>query len=139
MNLRVRYCTEADRSAWDAFVDKTPEATFFHRFGWRRVLREAFGHQPHFLLAEQINELEGLLVEPAEALWLGHVRGTIAAYRGEDMEPLARRFHEESRLVDDPQYRATGAELLLIQLLVNGRSADAQEFEGVFTSALDSF
>ncbi len=70
---------------------------------------------------EQIEELEGLIVEPGEALWLGHLRGTIAAYRGVDMEPLARQFQEQSRVVDDLQYQATGAELLLIQLLVDGR------------------
>jgi class 3 adenylate cyclase/tetratricopeptide (TPR) repeat protein len=70
---------------------------------------------------EMIEELEGLLVEPAEAMWLEHLRGSIAAYRGADVEALARRLHEEARTVDDAQYRATAAELLLIQLLVRDR------------------
>ena len=69
----------------------------------------------------QLEELEGLIVEPGEVLWLEHLRGSIAAYRGEDVEALALQLHRESGSVDDPQYRATGAELLLIHLLVADR------------------
>lgn len=70
---------------------------------------------------EMIDELDGLLIEPADAMWLEHLRGTIAAYRGTDVEELARRLHAEAQSVDDVQYRATAAELLLIQLLIAGR------------------
>ncbi len=38
-------------AAWDAFVLACPQATFFHRAGWQRILRDVFGHEPHFLLA----------------------------------------------------------------------------------------
>lgn len=55
MTLTVRHATQQDQAAWDAFVDSCPQATFFHRFGWRRVLQEAFGHASHFLLAEEAN------------------------------------------------------------------------------------
>jgi class 3 adenylate cyclase/tetratricopeptide (TPR) repeat protein len=70
---------------------------------------------------EHAAEMEELLVEPAESLWLDHLRGTIAAYRGEDVESLARELYEGSRLVDDAQYRATGTEVLLIKLMIDGR------------------
>ena len=53
MTVRVRQCTGSDKAAWDAFVEQHPQATFFHRFGWRRVLQDAFGHTPYFLMAEQ--------------------------------------------------------------------------------------
>jgi FemAB-related protein (PEP-CTERM system-associated) len=53
MTLQVRQCTDRDRTAWDTFVDSSPQATFFHRFGWQRVLRDAFGHATWFLLAEE--------------------------------------------------------------------------------------
>jgi len=53
MTVTVRQCTDDDRAAWDAFVESAPQATFFHRFGWRRVLQDAFGHTPYFLLAEE--------------------------------------------------------------------------------------
>jgi hypothetical protein len=37
MNLIVRFADDADAGAWDAFVLALPEATFFHRYGWRRL------------------------------------------------------------------------------------------------------
>ncbi len=61
MALTVRPAGEADAAAWDAFVFALPEATFFHRFGWKRVIEVAFGHRTHFLLAEENGEIRGVL------------------------------------------------------------------------------
>jgi len=38
---------------WDAFVDSCPEATFFHRAGWRRVIEKSFGQKTHFICTER--------------------------------------------------------------------------------------
>ena len=38
-----------------------PQATFFHRAGWQRVLREVFRHDTHFLYAEADGRIEGVL------------------------------------------------------------------------------
>lgn len=46
---------------WERFVERCPEATFFHRAGWRDVLVHAFGHAPHFLYAEEGGEIVGVL------------------------------------------------------------------------------
>lgn len=46
---------------WEQFVADHPDSTFFHRFAWSRVLRRAFGHKPHFLLARRKNALVGVL------------------------------------------------------------------------------
>jgi len=51
---------------WDAFVEACPEATFFHRAGWKRVLEAGLGHDAPFLYAEREGEIEGVLP-------LGHV------------------------------------------------------------------
>ena len=32
---------------------RLPEATFFHRAGWQGILRDVFGHDSHFLYAEE--------------------------------------------------------------------------------------
>lgn len=61
MSLIVRPARAGDAAAWDAFVLALPEATFFHRFGWKRVLEDAFGHRSHFLLAERDGRIEGVL------------------------------------------------------------------------------
>lgn len=61
MPLTVRPARQGDAAAWDAFVLAHPEATFFHRFGWKRVIEEAFRHRTHFLLAERDGRVEGVL------------------------------------------------------------------------------
>ena len=68
MNARVseQICTvrpmqDSDAAAWDAFVQVCPEATFFHRAGWRDVITRAFGHRTHFLLAEANGAIQGVL------------------------------------------------------------------------------
>ena len=50
-----------DQARWDAFVETCPQATFFHRAGWQRVIEEAFGHRTWFLYAERDGEIEGVL------------------------------------------------------------------------------
>ena len=61
MSLHLRVATEADGAAWDAFVDQQPDASFFHRWGWREVIGKAFGHDIHYHLAERDGRLQGIL------------------------------------------------------------------------------
>lgn len=58
---RLAATDAAGHTKWDAFVDTCPDATFFHRAGWQRVLRDAFGHDTHFLYAEQNGRITGVL------------------------------------------------------------------------------
>lgn len=50
---------EADR--WDAFAMQCPEATFFHRYGWKTVIEQAFGHRTWFFAAESGGTIQGIL------------------------------------------------------------------------------
>lgn len=59
--LVIREMTRADAPRWDAFVAACPEATFFHRAGWQRVIEDAFGHHTWFLYAERDGQIEGVL------------------------------------------------------------------------------
>lgn len=56
---------------WDAFVEAHPNGTFFHRWGWRRVMREAFDHEVVYLQAVgEDGALRGVLP-------LAHVRSRL--------------------------------------------------------------
>ena len=55
---------------WDAFVLACPQATFFHRAGWQRILREVFGHEPYFLLARTGDRITGVLPLAHVRSWL---------------------------------------------------------------------
>ncbi len=61
MAMRVRVLDDISCAAWDAFVQATPEATFFHLSGWRRVIAEAFDHETHYAFAEQDGAIVGVL------------------------------------------------------------------------------
>ncbi|MDH3588942.1 MAG: FemAB family PEP-CTERM system-associated protein [Gammaproteobacteria bacterium] len=59
--VRIRPCTDTDEPAWEQFVSSCRQATFFHRYGWKRVISRAFGHTPHYLIAERDNKICGVL------------------------------------------------------------------------------
>jgi FemAB-related protein (PEP-CTERM system-associated) len=52
---------DEDGERWDDFVMACPDATFFHREGWRRVITAGFGHKAYYLLAEVDGEIQGVL------------------------------------------------------------------------------
>jgi FemAB-related protein (PEP-CTERM system-associated) len=68
--LIVRELTDADVARWDAFVFGCPEASFFHRAGWRQVLEGVYGHDAYYLYAEAGGRILGVLP-------LGHVRSRL--------------------------------------------------------------
>ncbi|MBT8131583.1 MAG: FemAB family PEP-CTERM system-associated protein [Gammaproteobacteria bacterium] len=59
--LAVRIVTDSDESEWDQFVQRSPQASFFHRYGWKRVIASAFGHKPFYLAAERNGQICGVL------------------------------------------------------------------------------
>jgi FemAB-related protein (PEP-CTERM system-associated) len=71
-NLYVRVAQDADEAAWEQFVAVCPEATFFHRYGWKRILERAVQHHTYYLLAEDALGVAGILP-------LAHVRSRVFA------------------------------------------------------------
>ena len=59
--VAVREFGARDTANWDAFVAHCPDATFFHRVGWREIIEEIFGHRCHYLVAERDGRLTGVL------------------------------------------------------------------------------
>ncbi len=59
--LSIATLDAGDGARWDDFVERCPEATFFHRAGWKRIMEGVFGHRTHYLLAERGGEIEGVL------------------------------------------------------------------------------
>lgn len=51
---------------WDAFVLACPQATFFHRSGWQKIIGDIYRHDTYFLYAEEGGQIVGVLP-------LGHV------------------------------------------------------------------
>ena len=51
----------ATETAWEAFVAAAPDATFFHRAGWARVIAKAYGHPTYFRYASLGGRIVGVL------------------------------------------------------------------------------
>lgn len=51
---------------WDQFVLQCPCASFFHRAGWQKIIRDVFAHDTYFLFAVKNDQFQGVLA-------LGHV------------------------------------------------------------------
>jgi len=93
---------------WERFVDECPQATFFHRAGWQRVISEVFRHPTHFLYAERAGHIEAVLpLAQVKSLLFGNalvslpfaVYGGVAASTGqaadlleEEAQAIARRL-----------------------------------------------
>ncbi len=68
--LRVKLLQAKDVNRWDAYVDSCPQATFFHRAGWREVIEKALGHKTSYFYVESDGRIEGILP-------LGHIRSLL--------------------------------------------------------------
>ncbi len=64
---RLAHSDIATAERWDQFVFQSPTATFFHRAGWQRIIREVFRHETYFLYAIKSDKIQGVLA-------LGHVK-----------------------------------------------------------------
>ncbi len=61
MAPQVKRLDATARAAWDAYVQRAPAATFFHRAGWQTVLERSFGHRTHYLYAQEGGAIVGIL------------------------------------------------------------------------------
>jgi FemAB-related protein (PEP-CTERM system-associated) len=59
--LSVRPYRASDAARWETFVERCPNATFFHRIGWREVIEQEFRHRPHYLIAQRGEDVVGVL------------------------------------------------------------------------------
>jgi FemAB-related protein (PEP-CTERM system-associated) len=83
--VAVRTLKSNDRTRWDAYVHGHAQATFFHLAAWQGVIKRAFGHRTHFLLAEQDGDIVGVLpLAEINSRLFGHSLGSLpfCAYGG---------------------------------------------------------
>ena len=99
MTDTVRELDDASLGRWDAFVQECPDASFFHRAGWKKVIADSFGQKPVYHYAERDGAIVGVLP-------LVHVRSRIFGNR-----LVANAFCVDGApaAVDDAAYAALDA------------------------------
>ena len=71
--LTVKHLSYQDTqiaALWDQFVMRCPEASFFHRAGWQKIVRDVFHHDTYFLYAEKDGAIRGVLPLAHVNSWL---------------------------------------------------------------------
>jgi len=61
MSIEVKVLKDGDEARWDEFVFAHERATFFHRAGWKQVLKDSFSHPSHYLYTEKDGRITGIL------------------------------------------------------------------------------
>ncbi|OAN49599.1 peptidoglycan bridge formation protein FemAB [Paramagnetospirillum marisnigri] len=62
MAVQIKTLDDRGRQAWDHFVVKDcPDATFFHRSGWKAVIEAVYRQKGHYLYAERNGRIVGVL------------------------------------------------------------------------------
>ena len=69
-DLRIGELIPRVAARWDAFVATCPQASFFHRAGWKTVIEQSFGHVVYGLYAQRDETICGVVL-------LGHVHSRL--------------------------------------------------------------
>lgn len=59
--MNIRLCVEQDFPAWDDYVNRHEHGTFFHLYGWQKILRDVLGHRTYYFVARTEEKIIGLL------------------------------------------------------------------------------
>lgn len=58
--MNVIHCDENHAQAWDEYVARHEQGSFYHLFGWKRVNESSFGHQTYYLAAMDEGRIRGV-------------------------------------------------------------------------------
>jgi FemAB-related protein (PEP-CTERM system-associated) len=102
--LVIKELARGEEVRWEAFIFRCPQATFFHRVGWREVIEVVFHHRCHYLYAERAGEIVGVLpLAEVKSVLFGHAVRSLpfcvyggAAVTDEAATPM---LHAAARLV----------------------------------------
>ena len=111
----VRPAAASDAAGWDAFVLRCPDATFFHRFGWREIIDDVFRHRSHFLVAERGGRIAGILpLAEVRSRMFGHSLASLpfCVYGG----PAADDAEAEHALIEEATRLARALDVEYLEL-----------------------
>jgi FemAB-related protein (PEP-CTERM system-associated) len=56
----ILLCDDSHEALWDAYVQRSAVATMSHSFAWQSVIKDAYGHQPFYLMAADGGTVKGI-------------------------------------------------------------------------------
>ncbi|MCP9452160.1 MAG: FemAB family PEP-CTERM system-associated protein [Nitrospira sp.] len=58
--VQIVYCDDRHAQAWDEYVSRHEQGSFYHLFGWKRINESVFGHQTFYLAAMEDGQIKGV-------------------------------------------------------------------------------
>lgn len=59
--MEIRLATDTDKNAWDTYVLQHPDGLAYQLYAWRLAVKQAYGYEAHYLLAEKDHRICGVL------------------------------------------------------------------------------
>lgn len=59
--MHIRLFRNEDGQQWDSYVIGSQASACYHLIGWKNIIEKSFGHETCYLLAEDQNEIKGIL------------------------------------------------------------------------------
>lgn len=113
--VSVHDAVDGDAAEWDRYLASRPDGSFYHLFGWRRVLRSALGLEPIYLVARENGEIAGVLpLVLLSSRFFGRILCSMPFlnYGG----PCANSDAAASRLIDAAVQRADALSVKYLEL-----------------------
>ena len=132
--MDISIATEQDNEYWNDYVKQHHSGTFFHLFGWQRVINKSFNHPCYYIKAMDGDQIVGVLpLVEVKSLLFGHalVSTPFCVYGG----ALANSQGVQQRL---EQYACELAEKLQVDYL-ELRYKDAQSSRLLLKQAHSTF
>lgn len=90
--------TADTRPLWDGYVKRSVQGLPQHLTGWQEVQRQTYGHQPHYLMAMEGDQVVGVLpLFFIRSLWLGNTLRTMPGGLCADNDEVALALIEQGR------------------------------------------
>jgi len=59
--MHTELLKEGQEHLWKEYVEKNPEATFFHKIEWRDAVADLYGFTPFYIIVQENDEVKGIL------------------------------------------------------------------------------
>lgn len=60
--VSITQIDDTTQTDWDAYVDSHPQASLYHKYQWRKVIRESFAHESfYFVASDSEGSIRGIL------------------------------------------------------------------------------
>jgi len=59
--MEIKIATNSDKQAWDQYVLAHPKGITYQLFAWKEAVEKAYGFKSHYLIAQNQNQITGIL------------------------------------------------------------------------------